>query len=157
MRRLAGAFLAGIAVPFALLAAPAAATTSERVVTDRLTGLAINGFDPVAYFTDAEPRVGREEFEHSAVGATWRFRNEGNRAAFRSAPEIYAPKFGGYDPVAIVRGVAAPGHPQLWVVHRQRLYLFYSEEARRKFVASPETITDDAEDRWPDVLRALVP
>ena len=84
---------------------PAAATT-ERIVVDRHTGLALYGFDPVAYFTDAEPLAGRAEFEWSFADAVWRFRNEGNRAAFVDRPEVYMPRFGGYDILAVARGAA---------------------------------------------------
>ena len=60
---------------------PVRAATTEWVVTNRYTGLAIDGFDPVAYFVDAAPKVGRAELEFRFRGATWRFQNEGNRAA----------------------------------------------------------------------------
>jgi hypothetical protein len=70
--------------------------------------LAINGFDPLAYFIDGAPLQGTDDFEHPYAGAVWRFRNEGNRAAFIADPEVYMPRYGGYDPVGIARGVAVP-------------------------------------------------
>src|SRR5262245_36793066 len=90
------------------------AATTDQVVANRHTGLAIDGFDPVAYFVNAEPKPGRSglEFRHAAV--TWRFANEGNRAAFMADPDVYMPRFGGYDPIAIARGVATAGHARLW-------------------------------------------
>ena len=77
-------------------------------------------------------------------GAVWRFRNEGNRAAFADHPEVYMPRFGGYDPVAIARGASVPGHPLFWAVTGERLYLFYSAEARATFLADPGRIIDAA-------------
>src|SRR5689334_6838268 len=65
---------------------PVQATTTERVVTNRYSGLAIEGFDPVAYFTDAAATQGRPEFEAAESGVIWRFRNEGNRASFVAHP-----------------------------------------------------------------------
>lgn len=124
-------------------------------VTDPRTGVAINGFDPVAYFTDAEPKFGRPEMEYNQAGIVWQFRNAGNRAAFADNPEIYAPQFGGYDPVAIARGASVPGHPLFWLVSGQRLYLFYSDEARTAFAADPQRIIEAAELRWPAVQRTL--
>jgi hypothetical protein len=73
----------------------ARASTTERVVVNRYSGVAIEGFDPVAYFVDARPLVGLPEFEASEAGAVWRFRNEGNRASFVTHPDIYGPQFGG--------------------------------------------------------------
>src|SRR6186997_1172850 len=93
------------------------ASTTERVVVDRHTGLAIYGVDPVAYFTDRKPIVGKPEFEHRHAGVIWRFDNEGNRAAFVADPDVYMPRYGGYDPVGIARGLSTPGFPELWVVH----------------------------------------
>jgi hypothetical protein len=156
-RRCAGALLAlGLGLVSLLPPALRAATT-ERVVVDRHTGLAISGFDPVAYFTDAVPRKGVEEFELPSAGVTWRFRNEGNMAAFVAAPEIYSPQFGGYDPIGVARGVATAGHPQLWVIHAKRLYLFQSAETRERFSADPEAARGLADEKWPDVERELVP
>src|SRR4051794_14231450 len=85
------------------------AATTELVVINRHTGLAISGFDPVAYFSDGAAKTGRAQFEMPFAGAVWRFANEGNRAAFEADPDIYMPQFGGYDPVAIARGASAPG------------------------------------------------
>jgi len=142
----------------ALIAAiPASAATTERIVADRHSGLAISGFDPVAYFTDAVPRMGVAEYELASAGVTWRFRNEGNMAAFEADPEIYSPQFGGYDPVGVARGVAAAGHPQLWVIHGKRLYLFQSAETRERFSTDPDAVRALADERWPDVERDLVP
>lgn len=136
---------------------PINAATTERIVADHHTGLAIGGFDPVAYFVDSKPVLGRPEVELRFAGATWRFRNTGNRAAFAADPEVYMPRFGGYDPVAVARGASAPGHPELWLVDRQRLYLFYREEDRTAFVRDREQVLEMAERRWPEVLQTLVP
>jgi hypothetical protein len=135
---------------------PLAATT-DQVVANRHTGLAIDGFDPVAYFVDAEPRLGRPglEFRHAAV--TWRFANEGNRAAFMADPDVYMPRFGGYDPIAIARGAATAGHPGLWRIASRRLYLFYSAEARSAFGDNPDGAIAAAERHWPEVLLTLAP
>src|SRR5664280_2081299 len=74
----------GIFAPPAILAAP-----SDRIVVNAYTGLAISGFDPVAYFTEATPKIGRPGLELRVDGTVWRFRNEGNRAAFADQPEVY--------------------------------------------------------------------
>lgn len=128
--------------------------TSGTVVNSH-SGLAISGFDPVAYFIDAKPAVGRPEMELSLGGAVWRFRNEGIRAAFAGRPDVYMPRFGGYDPVAIARGASVPGHPLFWAVVGNRLYLFYSDTARAVFIADPGRIIEAAERKWPDVARTI--
>ena len=144
----------GIICGFAGIAAGGAAT--EWVVVNRHTGLAIDGFDPVAYFVEGAPKFGRAELELSFGGATWRFRNEGNRSAFAAAPGVYAPRFGGHDPVAMARGVATAGNPTLWLVWEQRLYFFYTADARSAFSGDPKKIIEDAERHWGDVRQTLV-
>jgi hypothetical protein len=128
---------------------------SSPVITDAQTGIAIDGFDPVAYFTGDGAVQGREEFEYAFGGVTWRFRSEGNRAAFADHPEVYAPQFGGYDPIAIGRGVSVPGHPLTWAVVGDRLYLFYDSRARSDFIEAPRHAISAAHRQWPEVRRTL--
>jgi YHS domain-containing protein len=144
------AVAAGIFAPRAINAA----TDSELTVNPD-TGLAISGFDPVAYFTDGRAQFGRPEFELNKDGTVWRFSNEGNRGAFEQHPEVYRPRFGGYDPVAIGRDRSVRGHPLFWAVVGQRLYFFYSEKTRLAFLADPGRIIATAERKWPDVSRTV--
>ncbi|HKO69548.1 MAG TPA: YHS domain-containing (seleno)protein [Bradyrhizobium sp.] len=156
-------FRSGIA-PIALVLAslanslwqsPAPASTTERVVVNRYTGLAIEGFDPVGYFVDAGPVIGQEGCEASQAGAVWRFRNEGNRAAFIAHPEIYGPQFGGYDPVDIARGVTVAGNPRFWLISGRRLYLFGREQTRDAFSADAARLLQEASQRWPALQQEL--
>ena len=135
----------------------ATAATTERVVINRHTGLAIDGFDPVAYFADAAPKPGRAGLEFRHAGASWRFSNEGNRAAFVAAPGVYMPRFGGYDPIALARGAAAAGHPMLWSIVGKQLYLFHSAETLAAFKGNPESAIEAADRHWPEVLHGLPP
>jgi hypothetical protein len=147
------ALLSSAAVAGSGLAAHAA--TTERLVADRYTGLAIGGFDPVAYFTDAQPLVGQPGFEAAEAGAVWRFRNEGNRAVFVGHPEIYGPQFGGYDPTDVARGVAVAGNPRFWLVTGQRLFLFGGAKSRDAFAADPARFAREAGQRWPGLKETL--
>jgi hypothetical protein len=133
----------------------AGAATDNQLAVNTDTGIAISGFDPVAYFTDGKAMFGRPDIELNKDGAVWRFSNEGNRGAFNLHPEVYAPRFGGYDPVAIGRDRSVPGHPLFWVVLGQRLYFFYSEKTRLAFLTDPGRIVATAERKWPDVARSL--
>jgi hypothetical protein len=135
---------------------PLRAATTELIVVNRHTGLAISGFDPVAYFTKASALPGRVDLEARFGGATWRFVNAGNRAAFVDDPNIYMPGFGGYDPTSMARGVAVPGHPEIWLIVGDRLYLFRDDEARAAFAAAPEQFAAAAQNRWPEVQKDLV-
>ena len=151
---LAGLVLASLAAAD-LPGSAARAATTERVVVNRFTGLAIEGFDPVAYFVDARPEVGLQDFEASQAGAVWRFRNEGNRASFVAHPDIYGPQFGGYDPIDVARGVTVAGNPRFWLIAGQRLYLFSREESRDSFAADPARVLREANARWPQLEQDL--
>ena len=146
-----------LAAVFALFGPnPAAwASTTQRVVVNRYSGLAIEGFDPVAYFTDARAVRGLPDFEASEAGTVWRFHNASNRDAFAAHPEIYGPQFGGYDPIEVARGIAYAGNPRFFVVTGQRLYLFAREQSRDAFAANPGRFLKDALARWPDLLKTL--
>ncbi|MCK1740213.1 hypothetical protein IVA80_04890 [Bradyrhizobium sp. 139] len=145
--------LAGIWI--ACAGEPAEAATTERVVVNRFSGVAIEGFDPVAYFVDGAAKQGTAEFEANLWGTVWRFRNEGNRASFLAHPEIYGPQFGGYDPADIARGVAVAANPRFYVISAQRLYLFSREANRDAFAANPERFLHEVRKRWPALQEQL--
>jgi hypothetical protein len=133
------------------------AATTERIVVDWHTGLAIGGYDPVAFYTDGKPMPGSPDLEFRYGGAVWRFCNVGNREAFAARPDVYMPRFGGYDPLGVARGVAVAGNPGVWLIISGRLFLFYDGDRLATFAADPEHITSAAERKWPDVLRTLSP
>ena len=154
----AAAGAAALALLWMLAAAlPIGAATTEYVVVDRNTGLAIHGYDPVAYFTDGAPVLGKGEFEHRHAGVVWRFRNSGNLAAFVADPEVYLPRFGGYDPVGVSRNVPLAGDPRIWLIEDDRLYLFQSPENKAIFSVHSEQVTAAAGEAWPVVQKTLVP
>lgn len=145
------------AAPAALLWQAGHAATTQQVVIDRNTGLAIYGYDPVAYFTDGAAMLGRDDLEVKHAGVAWRFHNEGNRDAFVQDPLVYMPQYGGHDPVAITKNVARAGHPDFWAIHNDRLFLFYSEDACKQFKTDPDHMALQAEANWPHVSRTLAP
>jgi hypothetical protein len=137
---------------------PAAwSATTETIVVDWHTGLAIDGYDPVAFYTDGRPTLGSPDLEFRYGGAVWRFRNVGNREAFAARPDVYMPKFGGYDPLGVAHGVAVAGNPGVWSITDGRLFLFYDHARLAVFMADAERIAATAEHKWPDVLRTLSP
>jgi hypothetical protein len=146
-----------LALVTALPVLPVSAAMTERVVVDPQSGLAMNGYDPVSYFTDATPLFGRPDQESRYAGVLWRFRNEGNKAAFMADPEIYMPRYGGYDPIALGRGIAVAGNPLLWAMVGERLYFFHNEVARERFIADPNEAILHADNKWPTVVSGLIP
>jgi ABC-2 type transport system permease protein len=86
-------------------------------------GLALQGYDPVAYFKDGEPKAGDATITSTWHGATYRFASTGNQQAFLADPDKYAPQFGGYCAYAVSRGTTANGDPHQWAIVNDRLFL----------------------------------
>jgi len=144
-----------LAAPVLVALAGLASACANPLVVNPGTGLAISGFDPVAYFADRKASVGRPDLELTADGAVWRFRNASNRTAFAAHPDVYRPSYGGYDPVAVAAGRSVEGHPLFWAVTSERLYLFYSAENRATFLADPGQVIEAANRAWPTVEQTI--
>ena len=97
------------------------------------SGVAIRGFDTVAYFTEGKPVKGKESISTSWKGATWYFSSEKHRDMFTAEPEKFAPQYGGYCAygVAVDNLVKIEGH--LWDIVDGKLYLNYNEKLRNKW------------------------
>jgi len=149
-------FLTYAGFAFVLAAGPGA-SAGERIVVDWHTGLAIDGYDPVAFFTNGKPLQGSRTLELRKGDVVWRFINVGNRAAFAAAPNVYMPQYGGYDPIGVARGLAVAGNPNLWIIQGQRLFLFYDSARRQKFVSDPNRVMASADRKWPEVERTITP
>src|SRR5262245_15678225 len=86
-------------------------------------GVALKGYDPVAYFTENKPVKGLSEFAYEWMGAEWYFSSAANRELFMANPEKYAPQYGGYCAYAVSRGHTADISPNNWKIVEGRLYL----------------------------------
>jgi YHS domain-containing protein len=126
----------------------------ERMSTDDLSGFALRGFDPVAYFVSGKSTAGLADYEYSWDGAVWRFRSEANRAAFMAEPQVYAPRFDGYDAIAIAEGRVVESDPHTFAIIGNRLY-FFRTEARRDAFRSDVAMLGRSVEAWPRTMRQL--
>jgi YHS domain-containing protein len=78
-----------------MVSLPSAVWAKDRINTN-WWGVAVKGYDTVAYFTMGEPVKGKKDFEYRWQGAKWRFANQKHLDLFKSDPERYAPRYGGY-------------------------------------------------------------
>jgi YHS domain-containing protein len=133
----------------AALAAPVqAAALVNSVVTDPLTGVALEGYDPVTYFTEAEPQPGSPNFEYVWAGVPWYFVSAANRDVFKRAPEVYAPQHGGHCEMSLARGYLSDGKPKIFAIEKMKLYLFYSAANREAFLLAQSEAIVDAAVNW---------
>ncbi len=125
---------------------------AEKPVNASVFGVAIKGYDPVAYFTDAKPVKGGTDFTFDWNGATWRFASAAHRDTFKAAPEKYAPQYGGYCAWAVSEGRTAGIDPAAWKIVNGKLYLNYSLEVQKKWEADIPGHIARAEVNWPKLL-----
>ena len=115
-------------------------------------GVAIHGYDPVAYFTMSKPVEGDAAITSVLEGATFRFANAEHKALFDADPKKYAPKYGGYCAYAVSKGATATTVPEAWSIHGDRLYLNYSTGVRRTWLKDVPGNIQSADANWPGVL-----
>lgn len=150
VRQLARAI--GGAMVLAGLLAGAPAFAKSEINSSLIGGVAIEGTDAVAYFTEGKPVKGSSEFAHRWKGAEWRFKTAANRDAFAAQPEKYAPRFGGYCAWAVSQGYTAGIDPEAWTIHAGRLYLNYSKDIQAKWSQDIPGNIAKGEENWPKVL-----
>lgn len=136
------------------IAAPAP-KARVRYLAEPATGVALGGYDPVLYFLEDRPVMGVARFQYDWGGTTWWFKNEGDLSAFRTTPEVYAPRFAGRCAFAIARGRPAEGSPLHHLVWRGRLLLFADATSRVAFLADPDRLLAEADRRWPAIAQEL--
>jgi len=120
----------------------------QTVVTDPLSGVAIEGFDPVSYFTEPSPVPGLPDYEYVWQGVPWYFATAANRDVFIRNPDIYAPQFGGHCVMSLSRGFLSDGKPRLFLIEGMKLYMFYSVANREAFLAGEEVVVETANGNW---------
>lgn len=115
-------------------------------------GLALSGYDAVAYFTQGRAVKGSPRFEHEWSGVRWRFASAADREAFVASPEKYAPQFGGYCSYGVSRNHAVPGDPEAWKIVDGRLYLNFDKRVRAAWEKELPGVIHVGESHWPAVL-----
>jgi len=138
------------AVPFVAMLAPAARAGIAPIYAE--DGIAIDGTDPVAYFTESAPVAGSPKITHDWNGATWQFSSQENKHAFASEPEAYAPQYGGYCAYAVSEGYTASTTPRAWKIVDGKLYLNYSRRIQRKWERDIPGRIASGDANWPTII-----
>lgn len=139
------------ALTFFVLAIPFFALAQSEVY--KKSGVAINGYDPVAYFKESKPVKGKEEFTYSWKEANWQFANAQNLADFKANPTKYAPQFGGYCAYGVADGHKATTEPDAWTIVDGKLYLNYNKDVKNLWVKKQKEYIETANKNWPEVKK----
>ncbi len=137
------------------------AAAGSKVNTGYFGGVALNGYDTVAYFTEGHPMKGSPDYRHEFLGETWHFATSEHRDLFASDPIAYAPQYGGFCAGEIVyadvsTGVTTNIDPEAWKIIDGKLYLFYGTDYADYFEKNAEELLDEAEANWPVVEKRLL-
>jgi YHS domain-containing protein len=109
---------------------------------------AIKGYDPVAYFTESKPTKGKPEFTTTWQEATWYFASAKNRDLFKSAPEKYAPQYGGFCAYGVSRNYKVKIEPEAWAIVDGKLYLNYDLDVAKEWNTNRAGYIKKADANW---------
>ncbi len=115
-------------------------------------GAAINGYDPVAYFTEEKPVKGSRDHSLNWKDAVWLFSSADNKALFEADPDAYAPQYGGYCAYAVSRNYTAKTEPDAWTVYDGKLFLNYNKLVRGLWEIDIPGNVAKGDMNWPGVL-----
>jgi YHS domain-containing protein len=118
-------------------------------------GLALQGYDPVGFFTDNRPVKGNQQFQSQYHGATYYFASAEHKAAFDKEPAKYEPQFGGFCAYGASRGKAVPIKIEAWQIVNGRLLMQYDPDVKGKFNSDPQGNLTKADKNWPGLVEKL--
>lgn len=131
---------------------PAAVAGVDVNTTQGLTlagpGLALRGYDPVAYFAAGKPVIGTATYTATHNGASYRFANEENLKAFNANPETYVPQYGGYCAFGVAVGAKFDGDPELWKIVDGKLYLNLNPDIQEQWQKDVAGHITKADTNW---------
>lgn len=131
------------------LAAPESANAADLVNTSGASGVALNGYDPVAFFTKKKPVNGNFQITAKHRGATYFFSSEKHKAMFGKNPDMYAPQCGGFCAFGVSVGALFPVDINTWQVRNNKLYLNLNPDILKMFNKDLDGNVAKAMKNWP--------
>ncbi len=136
-----------------LAAAPAFAVVpdSTAAMNTDTAGLALHGYDAVAYYKDGKPMEGSARFTVSYDGARYQFANAANLKAFKANPAAFAPAFGGFCAMGVALESKLDGDPQVWKIVDGKLYLNVNKDVSVAWNRDIPGNLVKADENWPAI------
>ncbi|WP_170789660.1 YHS domain-containing (seleno)protein [Ruegeria lacuscaerulensis] len=141
-------FIGGVALSVAVASTALAAGVELNASS---TGLALQGYDPVAYFTVGEATKGDYRITTLHNDALYRFASEENKVAFEENPEAYLPAYGGYCAFGTAMGFKFDGDPNYWKIVDNKLYLNLSADIQERWEGDIPGFNERADANWKDI------
>ncbi len=136
-----------------IVALPAFAQVKTKALLNLdKSGVAIQGYDPVAFFTDNKPVKGSEQWVRRHNGATYFFASKEHRDMFSKDPAKYEPAFGGYCAYGVSRNKLVEIDVDAFQIVDGRLLLQYSKGVRDDFNKDTKGNLAKADGNWTGLL-----
>ncbi len=111
-------------------------------------GVAIQGYDPVAYFTENMPVKGSGVYVASHDGAVYWFSSAENQKAFKADPAKYVPAYGGFCAYGVAQGVKVPIDPTAFKIVDGQLYLNITHQVQKTWEKDIPGYISKANNNW---------
>jgi len=139
-------------VALMFLSTLSAIATAKELLNLDSGGVAIQGYDPVAFFTENRPVKGNSQFQSEYHGAKYYFTSADHKAAFGQEPAKYEPQFGGYCAYGASRGNRAPIKIEAWQIVNGRLLMQYDLDIKDEFNQDQQGNLQKADQNWPGLI-----
>lgn len=113
--------------------------------------LAIQGYDPVSYFSGSQPTIGNANYTATYKGGIYRFSTEENRDTFKASPSKYAPQYGGYCAFGVSMEKKFDTDPLAWKIVDNKLYLNLNKSVQKKWLTDVTGYLSTADNNWPEI------
>lgn len=150
------AIVLAVAAWYFFLREPHYEATKGFLVNVDKKGLIIEGYDPVAYFTDNKAVKGSEHFETEFDGARYWFISAAHADLFKKEPKKYAPQYGAFCGYAMSLGKLRPVDPRIYQIEDGCLILQHTQEAYRLFNKDLKVNKTKADKNWPEVVASHI-
>lgn len=126
---------------------------AQAVKYNSSNGIAINGYDPVAYFLQNKAEEGKKELSIEWSGSSWQFSSVANLDSFKLQPLKYAPQYGGYCAYGLSENHLAETDPTAWTIVADKLYLNYNNKVKEMWRKTKENRIIKADANWPTITK----
>jgi YHS domain-containing protein len=135
-----------------ILAGTGAFAQTKTLLNLDKTGIAIQGYDPVAFFTQGKPVKGQPQFESRYNGARYLFASAEDKATFDANPAMYEPQFGGFCAYGASQGHTAPVKVEAFQIVNGRLLMQYDLDVKKEFNKDQQGNLKKADQNWPGIV-----
>lgn len=132
-------------------AAQAVVPTSPSAVDTDDHGVAMQGYDPVAYFSEGAPHQGDPKFMVKHDGATYYFASAENMKRFQKNPTAYLPQYGGFCAMGTAMHMKLEGDPKVWHIVDKKLYINFNPDVDRRWSDDVPLNISRANTNWPEI------